>query len=281
MKAILFVTEDANPSDRRMPAVSLFELPLYDQPALQYSIANLMSWSIREILILGPVTRLKRVLGDGADYGLSLTYANLPKRFDLFALLQQHATWLEGGTICCMSAHNFFWGESPSIADQAGGGATIVAKRVPGFENYSWLEIDSQPWRVPDLGFYHPSVLEIARQMKSARSLSLDLELLNRFYAANDRLQVVRLGGEVAWCDLQDLESLWSASRQAAGWEEMTECKAACLEEAALHMGLIDAVQAVNLYQQYPPGSYRDYLARAFVASGIWPEEQRGLRLVQ
>lgn len=280
MKAILFVGDESAGGDRRMPPVSLFQLPLYDQPAWQYPIANLMSWSIRDFLVVGASSKLRQFLGDGVDYGLSIAYANKPKRFDLFALLQQKGDWIGSESICLMSAHNFFWGESLSIAEQVSGAATIVAKRMPGYENYSWLELEGQPWRVPDLGFYHPSVVEVAGQLKTVGSLSLDLELLNRHYAAHDHLQVVRLGGEVAWCHLQDLESLWNASRQAAAWEEMTECKPACLEEIALHMGLIDAAQAVNLYQEYPPGSYRNYLARAFVACGIWPEEQRGLRLV-
>ena len=280
MKALLFVTQDGGPTDRRMPGTHLLQLPLYDQPAFQYSVANLVSWGIREILVLGAPAGLRVLLGDGADYGLNIAYKPLPKRFNLFALLQNHSKWIANQAVCLMSAHNCLWGENLSIAYPAEG-ATILAKRVSGFESYSWLEIDSKPWRVPDLGFYQPSVLERTRTMSSAGSLSLDLELLNRSYAAQERLQVLRLGGEVAWCDLHDWDTLWQASHQAAAWEKAAECKAACLEEIALHLGLIDAEQAAKLYHQYPPGSYRNYLARMLVATGIWPEEQRGLRLVE
>ena len=281
MKAILFANDEPEQSDRRMPPLGLLELPLYDQPALQYPIANLMSWGIRQILVLGPAPKLKRVLGDGSDYGLSLSYVSPAKKFDLFSLLQKHEEWIQGESLCLMAAHNFFWGDGLSVAEQMPGAATIVAKRMPGYEDYRWLALDGQPWRVPDLGFYHPSVVEVSRNFKGTGSLSLDLEILNRHYAGQERLEVVRWGGEVSWCDLRNLDSLWQIAHQAAAWEEMTETKAACLEEFALHMGLIDAHRAVQLYDEYPPGRYRDYLARVFVAGGIWPEEQRGLRLVE
>jgi glucose-1-phosphate thymidylyltransferase len=281
VKAILFAHDEPVQADRRLPAAGLFELPLYDQPALQYAIANLISWGIRQIQIVGPATRLKRVLDDGLDYGIHLSYTNSTKKFDLFSLLQKNADWIEGQSLCLMSAHNFFWGDSLSLAEQPTGTATVVAKRVSGYEQYSWLEIDGQPWRVPDLGFYHPDVVEVSRSLRSSGSLTLDLELLNRYYAGLERLEVVRWGGEVVWCDLRDLDSLWPAAQQACAWEEMTESKAACLEELALHMGLIDVAQALKLYEEYPPGRYRDYLGKAFVACGIWAEEQRGLRLVE
>lgn len=281
MKAILFAHDEPVQADRRLPAASLFELPLYDQPALQYAIANLMSWGIRQILIVGPAVRLRRVLEDGQNYGISISYSNPTKKFDLFSLLHKNADWVEGQSLCLMSAHNVFWGDSLNLTEPAIGTATVVAKRVSGYEQYSWLEIDGQPWRVPDLGFYHSDVLEVARSMKSLGSLSLDLELLNRHYAGLDRLEVIRWGGEVVWCDLRGLDSLWPAAQQACAWEEMTESKAACLEELALHMGWIDVAQALRSYEEYPTGRYRDYLAKAFVACGIWAEEQRGLRLVE
>lgn len=267
-------------SDPRMAGLSLFQLALHDQPALRYCFANLMQWSIQDILVIGPGASLMPILGDGSAYGLRIAYADSPGNFDLFQTLRDYTKFLEGQQVCLMSAHNFFWGAGLTEVDNLRGGAKILAQRVVGREHYSVLEMDSLPWRVPDLGFYAPGLLEVAGQLQSSGSFSLDLELLNRRYADENRLEVVRVGGEVVWCDLQDWDSMWEVARQAEAWEEMTNSKAACLEEVALQLGLLSAEQAVTLYDRYAPGHYRDYLKGIFVQAGIWPEEERGLRLV-
>lgn len=263
-----------------MAGLSLFQLALHDQPALRYCFVNLMQWGIQDILVIGPGSNLMPILGDGAAYGLRISYIDSPETFNLFQILQEYTAFLQRDLVCLMSAHNFFWGADLPEVGNLCGGAKIMAQRVVGREHYSVLEIDSLPWRVPDLGFYAPGLLEVAGKLKSHGSLSLDLEVLNRHYADENRLEVVRVGGEVVWCDLRDWDSLWEVGRQAEAWEEMTTSKAACLEEVALHTGLISADQGVALYERYAPGLYREYLKGVFINAGIWPEEERGLRLV-
>lgn len=280
VKAILFALDGPASSDPRMAGLSLFRLALYDQPALRYCFVNLLQWGIRDILVVGPGAQLMPILGDGAGYGMRISYVDPPEVFDLFGILQQYAKFLEGESVCLMSAHNFFWGAELADVENPGGGAKILAQRVVGREHYSVLEMDSLPWRVPDLGFYAQGLLEVASKLSSSGSLSLDLEVLNRRYADENRLEVVRVGGEVVWCDLQDWDSLWEAARQAEAWEEMTTSKAACLEEVALHTGIINAEQGAALFERYAPGLYREYLKGIFISAGIWPEEERGLRLV-
>lgn len=280
VKAILFALDESTAADPRTAGLSLFQFPLYDQPALRYAFANLMNWNVRDILVVGPGARLMPILGDGSDYGLRIAYTDAPSPFDLFAILQQHAKFFADDQICLMSAANVFWGPELGEVDVLRGGAKILAQQVTGHEHYSKLEIDSQTWRVPDLGFYEAAMLEVARGLTSSGSLSLDLELLNRDYAEKERLEVVRIGEEVIWCDLRNWESLWIASCQVAGWEQMLGSKAACLEEIALGKGLIGQAHAESLFERYQPGLYRDYLKLVFVANGIWPEEEKGLRLV-
>ncbi len=280
MKALLFAQNGPASSDPRLAGLSLFQLALYDQPALRYCFVNLMQWGIQDIVVIGPGAQLMPILGDGAAYGVRVSYIDPPQVFDLFHTLQKYAKLLESDQVCLMSAHNFFWGADLTEVANLREGAKILAQRVVGREHYSVLEIDSLPWRVPDLGFYAPGLLEVASKLTSRGSLSLDLEVLNRQYADENRLEVVRLGGDVVWCDLQDWDSSWDAARQAEAWEEMTTSKAACLEEVALRSGWISAEQGAVLYESYGPGLYREYLRALFISAGIWPEEERGLRLV-
>lgn len=280
VKALLFALDEPACSDPRVTGLSLFQLPLYDQPALRYAVYNLMNWNVREIVVIGPGSRLMPVLRDGSDYGLNIAYLDPPAPLDLFVLLQEHRKFLADGSVCLMSAANFFWGPELLPLDVLSGGAKIFAQQVPGYEHYSKLEIESQTWRVPDLGVYEPAVLDLVGSLKSTGSLSLDLELLNRHYAQEDRLEVVRLGEEVVWCDLRDWDSWWTTCCQMAGCEQMLGAKIACLEELALHRGLISPAQAEALYERYRPGSYRDYLKSLFETAGIWPQPEKGLRLV-
>ena len=280
MKAILFALDEFAAADPRTAGLSLFQFPLYDQPVLRYAFGNLMNWNVRDILVVGPGAKLMPILGDGSDYGLRIAYMDAPAQFDLFSLLQQHARFFGDDQICLMSAANVFWGPELAEVEVLRGGAKIFAQQVLGYEHYSKLEIDSQTWRVPDLGFYEPAMLEVARGLTSSGSLSLDLELLNRDYAEKERLEVVRVGEEIIWCDLRDWDSLWLASCQVAGWEQMLGSKAACLEEIAMNKGWISHAHAESLFERYQPGLYREYLKSVFVASGIWPEEEKGLRLV-
>lgn len=288
MKAVLFLVDPGFRENPLAGSLNLFQAPLYDQPAVFYCLSNLMEWWFREILVVGDSQTLAGVqalLGDGSQFGIHLEYQRSSKPGSLLSILGKLGAFIGDAPVCVMLGNNFFWGESlQSFFSAPPPGARIFCSQGQTCEEYGVLQFQDEngqetTWRVPDLAYYDPGVVSLARKLQSSGNPSHDLELLNRHYAALERLEILRWGREMRWFDVRDLTSLWRAARQVEDIELMTEQKVACLEEVAVHAGLIDAAQCGALCERHPPGAYREYLKRMCIRCGLLPEEPRGLRL--
>jgi glucose-1-phosphate thymidylyltransferase len=288
MKAILFLVDPDFREDPLTGNLNLFQTPLYDQPMLFYCLSNLMEWFFRQIMLVGDghtLTGLQKLLGDGSQFGIQLEYQRSPKPANLLTVLAKLGDYVRDTPVCLMLGHNFFWGENlQGFFTAAPAGARIFCSQGQSCEQYGVLRFQDEKgqetsWRVPDLGFYDPSVISLAKRLHSTGNPSQDLELLNRHYAALERLEILRWGRDMRWFDVRDLATLWRAARQVEEIELMTEQKVCCLEELAVHTGLVDAAQCGALCERHPPGPYREYLKKMCIRSGLLPEEPRGLRL--
>lgn len=288
MKAVLFLVDPDFREDPLTGNLNLFQTPLYDQPMVFYCLSNLMEWFFREIMLVGDgptLTSLQKLLGDGSQFGIHLEYQRSPKPGNLLSVLSKLGDYVGQTPVCLMLGHNFFWGENlQGFFSAPPAGARIFCSQGQTCEQYGVLRFQDEKgqesaWRVPDLGFYDPGVIALAKKLHSTGNPSHDLELLNRHYAAQERLEILRWGRDMRWFDVRDLATLWRAARHVEDIELMTEQKVCCLEELAVHTGLIDAAQCGALCERHPPGSYREYLKKMCIRSGLLPEEPRGLRL--
>ncbi|MFN8611286.1 MAG: hypothetical protein U0931_27325 [Vulcanimicrobiota bacterium] len=288
MKAVLFLVDPGFRQDPLAGSPSLFNLPLYDQPVFMYCIANLMEWFFRDILVVGDAATLNGVqplLGDGSHFGLNLEYQRSSRPGSLLSVVSRLGGYVDQGPVCLMLGHNFFWGESlQGFFSVPPSGARIFCSQAQSCEAYGVLRFQDEngqetSWRVPDLAFYDSSLVALAKKLQTSGDPSHDLELLNRHYAALERLEILRWSRDMRWFDVRDLASLWRAARQVEEIELMTEQKVCCLEELAVHTGLVDAGQCGQLCERHPPGPYREYLKKMCIRCGLLPEEPRGLRL--
>lgn len=281
MRGLLFL-EEAGPEVALAASPHwIFELPLYDQPALHYCIANLVDWGASQILLIGGASSLeaaRRLLGDGSRYGeLLLEYQICERPTALVECLTKCGQGHKGQPICIMLAHNFFFGPGlPKGCEDIFGGGRIFAHPA-NREHYARLEFSSEvgnsSWRVVDMAIYEAGVTDFAASLTSTGNASQDLELLHRAYADRGLLEVVRLGGEVSWFDVRCLDSLWDAARAVEEVEVRTGSKVCCLEELALECGLMTGDQYLRRLEKMSPCRYRDYLARSAVQYGLLPPQ--------
>lgn len=247
-------------------AVSKQLLPVYDQPMIHYPLASLMIAGVREILVITTPhdqPAFVRLLGDGSDLGLELSYAvqEAPKGIaQAFLIGAEH---LRGARAALALGDNIFNGHGLAQVFQRAAernasspGAVIFGYRVRDPERYGVVEFDDErrvigleekpaapksPYAVPGLYFYDERVVGLARTLEPSARGELEITDLNRLYLAEGTLRVELLGRGVAWLDTGTHEALLQASNFIQALEERQGLKVACLEEVAYRMGYIDA----------------------------------------
>jgi len=263
-------------------AVSKQLMPVYDKPMIYYPLSTLMLLGIRDILLITtPHDRsaFERLLGDGSDWGIRLTYCEQPRPEGLAQAFVLGADHIGDDRVCLILGDNIFYGHHLIAtlrkgADQASGG-TIFAYRVRDPQQYGVvsfgpdgrvMDIEEKPakpksrYAVPGIYFFDSGVVEVARNLKPSPRGELEITDVNRHYMQRGDLQVEVLGRGVAWLDTGTHESLLMAANYVEAIEQRQGLKVSCLEEIALRMGFIDEGQVEKLAHTMAKNSYGQYL---------------------
>jgi glucose-1-phosphate thymidylyltransferase len=265
-------------------AVSKQLLPVYDKPMVYYPVSTLMLAGIRDILIITTPedrSQFERLLGDGAQWGVRLSYAEQPRPEGLAQAFLIGADFIGANPVALVLGDNIFFGHGlPELLARAGArgnGATVFAYQVRDPERYGVVSFDTagralaieekpkQPvsnWAVTGLYFYDNEVVRYAREVRPSWRGELEITDVNARYLADGALRVERMGRGYAWLDTGTFESLIDAAAFVRTLEERQGMKIACLEEIAYRSGFIDRAQLLALATQLQKSGYGDYLRR-------------------
>ncbi len=259
-------------------------LPVYDKPMIYYPLSVLMLAGLRDILVISTPHDLplfQRLLGDGSDLGLRLSYAEQPRPEGLAQAFHIGADFLEGGPAALILGDNIFYGESlPQMLKQARAietGAMIFAYPVRDPERYGVVDFDAdwkalsleekpaQPksnYAVPGLYFYDNRVTSLARDLRPSARGELEITDLNRIYLERGELQVTPLSRGFAWLDTGTHQSLHEAASFVETIQSRQGLKISCVEEIAFRKGYIGRDQLRALGAVMKNNDYGQYLLR-------------------
>lgn len=243
-------------------AVSKQLIPVYDKPMIFYPLSILMLAGIREILIISTPADLplyKKLLGDGSDYGLQLSYCEQPKPEGLAQAFILGADFIGQDHVCLILGDNIFYGRDLKrlVCEAAARktGATVFGYHVKNPRAYGVVEIDQNRkalsieekpqnpksnWAVTGLYFYDNRVVNIAKQLKPSARGELEITSVNEWYLKQGELSVQLMGRGMAWLDTGTHEDLIKASMFIEALESRQGLKIACLEAIAYKNGWID-----------------------------------------
>ena len=257
-------------------------LPVYDKPMIYYPLSVLMLAGIQEILIISTPEDLplfERLLEDGSQWGISLTYAEQPKPEGLAQAFIIGKDFVGKDNVCLILGDNIFYGYGMTGKLQAATrmeqGAIIFGYWVNYPERYGVVtfdqsgmvcDIEEKPekpksnWAVTGLYFYDNRVLGIASDLKPSPRGELEITDVNKAYLSMGEISVEKLGRGVAWLDTGTHESLRQAENFIQTIEERQGLKIACLEEIAYNKGYITAGQVEKLAKPLLKNGYGKYL---------------------
>jgi len=267
-------------------------LPVYDKPMIYYPLSTLMLAGIRDILLISTpedTPRFAKLLGDGARWGINISYAVQPFPGGLAQAFIIGRSFIGSEASTLVLGDNIFYGHDfqPMLqrAGARGDGATVFAYPVADPERYGVAEFDSagrvlsldekpphpkSRYAVTGLYFYDNAVLDVASSLKPSQRGELEITDVNKAYLAHGKLAVEVMGRGMAWLDTGTHESLLEASQYIATIERRQGLKVACPEEIAYRQGYIDAAalaaigesMAKNAYGRYLLGLLREPLVR-------------------
>jgi glucose-1-phosphate thymidylyltransferase len=257
-------------------------LPIYDKPMVYYPLSTLMMAGTRDILIITtPADRcqFERLLGDGSQWGVRLSYAEQPHPGGLAQAFIIGADFIGGDRVAMVLGDNIFFGHGlPELLAKAAAceqGATVFAYHVRDPERYGVVTFDEKDrpvsieekparptsnWAITGLYFFDNDVVRYASEVRPSARGELEITDLQMSYLSAGRLHVERMGRGFAWLDTGTFESLIDAGSFVHTLEMRQGMKVACLEEIAFRLGFIDRDQVMVLAESLAKSGYGNYL---------------------
>jgi len=265
-------------------AISKQLLPVFDKPMIYYPLSTLMLGGIRDILIISTpqdTPRFQQLLGNGARWGLKLSYAVQESPDGLAQAFLIGEEFLGNSPSALVLGDNLFYGHDFNLllerANARTDCASVFAYHVQDPQRYGVVDFDREgkavsleekptaprsSYAVTGLYFYDEQVAQIARSLKPSSRGELEITDLNRIYMEMNKLHVEIMGRGYAWLDTGTHESLLDASQFIATIEHRQGLKVACPEEIAYRKGWIGAEQLERLAQPLSKNGYGQYLLR-------------------
>lgn len=260
-------------------------LPVYDKPMIYYPLSTLMLAGIRDILIISTPTDLpnfERLLGDGSDYGINLSYVVQPSPDGLAQAFLLGEDFIAGDSCAMILGDNIFYGHGFSKtlrqASAKTHGATVFGYYVTDPERFGIVEFDENGkavsieekpekpksnYCVTGLYFYDNRVCEFAKKIKPSARGELEITDLNRMYLEDGSLDVITLGRGFAWLDTGTVDALNEASEYVKVVETRQSVKIAAIEEIAYENSWIDKEKLLLSAQKYGKSPYGAHLKNA------------------
>jgi glucose-1-phosphate thymidylyltransferase len=260
-------------------------LPVYDKPMIYYPLSALMLAGIREILIISTPHDLplfRNLLGDGSNYGISLSYAEQPSPDGLAQAFIIGREFVGEDSVALVLGDNIFYGAGltshlRAAANQAEG-ATVFAYHVDDPQRYGVVVFDNETkapieiaekpeepksnWAVTGLYFYDNEVLDIAAAVKPSARGELEITDVNREYMRRGRLRVTPLGRGFTWLDTGTHDSLHDAASFVKTIEQRQGMKVMCPEEIAFDLGYLSGEETLAAAERMGKSDYARYLRR-------------------
>nr|WP_314100382.1 glucose-1-phosphate thymidylyltransferase RfbA [Acinetobacter lwoffii] len=257
-------------------------LPIYDKPMVYYPLSVLMLASISEVLIISTpedIEGFKRLLGDGSQFGMELSYAIQPRPDGLAQAFILGEKFIGQSNVCLVLGDNIFYGQgfTPMLRQAAARqkGATVFGYQVKDPERFGVVEFDEQQrvmsieekpknpksnFAVTGLYFYDNDVIQIAKQVEPSERGELEITSINQAYLERGDLNVELLGRGFAWLDTGTQGSLLEAAQFVETIEKRQGYKVACLEEIALNNGWLSREEVLAIGQTMNKNGYGQYL---------------------
>lgn len=257
-------------------------LPIYDKPMIYYPLSVLMLAGIREVLIISTpddIDGFKRLLGDGQELGIDISYAVQPSPDGLAQAFIIGEAFIGDSNVCLVLGDNIFYGQgfTPLLRQAVNRqkGATVFGYQVKDperfgvvafDENKRAISIEEKPvkpksnYAVTGLYFYDNDVIEIAKKVKPSERGEVEITTVNQMYMERGDLNVELLGRGFAWLDTGTHESLLEAAQFVETIEKRQGYKVACLEEIALNNGWLTKQKVAEVGQTMSKNAYGQYL---------------------